>query len=150
MVPVKTMTLSALEIMQCITEMNQHEHVMSVTKSVATKFNVRLYYLPQDQWTSAGSLAQRCAESPSHPIDLFVEVHRQLHAVRSRVSHALIVQVHARTQTLATNAVAQLDSIFSYIAAHHASNAAAISSDGQFSPGDSGSPHRGLHRRCAV
>lgn len=53
------MAFSALEIMQCISDMNQHEHVMSVSKSVVVKFNVRLYYLPQDQWTSAGSLAQR-------------------------------------------------------------------------------------------
>jgi hypothetical protein len=74
LVPVKSMAFSALDIMQCISEMNQHEHVMSVSKSVTIKFNVRLYYLPQDQWTSAGSLAQRSAESPSHPIDLFVEV----------------------------------------------------------------------------
>lgn len=59
------MPFSALDVMQCIHEMNQLEHVMSVTKSVAIKFNVRLYYLPQDQWTSAGSLAQRSAESPS-------------------------------------------------------------------------------------
>jgi hypothetical protein len=95
MVPVKTMTLSALEIMQCIAEMNQHEHVMSVTKSVATKFNVRLYYLPQDQWTSAGSLAQRCAESPSHPIDLFVEVHRQLMlSCHLRHMHSLFRYTH--------------------------------------------------------
>ena len=55
----KSMAFSALEIMQCISDMNQHEHVMSVSKSVVVKFNVRLYYLPQDQWTSAGSLAQR-------------------------------------------------------------------------------------------
>jgi len=54
--------------------MNHHEHVMSVAKSVVIKFNVRLYFLPQDQWTSAGSLAQRSAESPTHPVDLFVEV----------------------------------------------------------------------------
>lgn len=47
---------------------------MSVAKSVVIKFNVRLYFLPQEQWTSAGSLAQRSAESPTHPVDLFVEV----------------------------------------------------------------------------
>jgi len=73
-VPAKSMSFSALDMMQCISEMNQHEHVMSVAKSVVIKFNVRLYFLPQDQWTSAGSLAQRSAESPTHPVDLFVEV----------------------------------------------------------------------------
>jgi len=46
------MPFSALDIMQCINDMNTHEHVMSVAKSVGIKFNVRLYYLPQDQWTS--------------------------------------------------------------------------------------------------
>ena len=147
-VPVKTIPFSALEVMQCIHEMNQLEHVMSVTKSVAIKFNVRLYYLPQDQWTSAGSLAQRSAESPSHPIDLFVEVCRpllDLCGAAANINDA--EQVHARTQTLAVNAVAQLDSIFAYIASHLAASASATVLDGHAGSGDSGSPHRGLHRR---
>ena len=57
------------------------------------------------------------------------------------------LQVHARTQTLATNAVAQLDSIFAYIASHLAANA---STDVQSSASDTGSPHRGLNRRCVT
>lgn len=56
------------------------------------------------------------------------------------------MQVHARTQTLALNAVAQLDSIFAYIASHLAANSPAISVDGQGSA-DPSSPHRGLIRR---
>jgi hypothetical protein len=82
------MPFSALDIMQCISDMNQHEHVMSVTKSVAMKFNVRLYYLPQDQWMAAGSLAQRSTESPSHPIDLCVEVKRLMFHVHAPPSVA--------------------------------------------------------------
>jgi hypothetical protein len=143
------MPFSALEVMQCIHEMNQLEHVMSVTKSVAIKFNVRLYYLPQDQWTSAGSLAQRSAESPSHPIDLFVEVRcppLALGGAAAAINDGA-VQVHARTQTLAVNAVAQLDSIFAYIASHLAATASAAVLDGHAGSADSGSPHRGLHRR---
>ncbi len=146
-VPVKTMPFSALEVMQCILEMNQLEHVMSVTKSVVIKFNVRLYYLPQDQWSSAGSLAQRSAESPSHPIDLFVEARRLLRAFLFCRSYSIMPsQVHARTQTLAINAVAQLDNIFAYIASHLAATASVVTPDGH---AGEGSPHRGLHRRCS-
>ncbi len=46
------------------------------------------------------------------------------------------------------NAIAQLDSIFSYIASHLAANSSV--GDSHFSPVDSGSPHRGLHRRSAL
>jgi hypothetical protein len=62
------------------------------------------------------------------------------------ISLAIIMQVHARTSTLAVNAIAQLDSIFAYISSHLADNSPAIFSDGQ-SASDPASPQRGMLRR---